>query len=493
MAPTGSAACTIHGFTYHNIMNFNFNGDPQTSSSQGRKLEEKTCGTDIFILDEVSMVSCQDLCKINKAFQAKRMASDDLPGNKSALFDQPFAGYHIIFSGDFFQLLPPFGQSLSCDFLNYQSKRVGQNHSGRQLWLNINAFVELKQNYRVLGDNEEEKFFASFLHGAREGIINHRDLLKINNQCFKVSSISAQESADPGALWIAPTNKVVDEFNTTEMVRLIEDEQIWFNSVCYHSTQKKATTSRLCVQEVEISEQLFKVSGCKNKSIPPTVLQLAVGMRVALGSNIGTTFGYYAGALGTVWGFVFPKTSKPPLKKHLRRPGPLHVVACDMAAKAGWRPIVLVKMDELPNNNHSCLVGQERIFPITYEPSYTACIKSGDKSYYRFQIPLRLAKASTIHRCQGLTASNGIVGKLQGTRPAFGPYVMLSRARKLNQIQLLTKLEVWMFNTKTTSEAREYIQREYRRLRQLPQRDLRIHRDHQSPSQQEQQGIDSDH
>ena len=94
MAPTGSAAAQIGGSTYHSLFGFN-KGASSLSRTRLAALKEMHTGTDLFLLDEISMMSVGDFYNLSE-----RMCK---------IFDSmdAFGGKHMVVFGDFGQLPPP--------------------------------------------------------------------------------------------------------------------------------------------------------------------------------------------------------------------------------------------------------------------------------------------------------------------------------------------------------------------------------------------------
>ena len=88
VAPTGNAAFLLGGTTYHSM--FGISDGKRVFSASLNKVKNNMIGVDTIFLDEVSMLSCQDLMKIHR--QLCHIS------NKG---DVPFGGYNIIFAGDF--------------------------------------------------------------------------------------------------------------------------------------------------------------------------------------------------------------------------------------------------------------------------------------------------------------------------------------------------------------------------------------------------------
>ena len=115
VAPTGSAAALLNGYTYHSVLGIN---DGEFVSAKSLALiRARLDGVDYIFLDEVSMISCRDMYKISsQAAKALRV------------HDKPFVGINFIFAGDFAQL------PSACSGASLYSGGIGtQLHSGQSI------------------------------------------------------------------------------------------------------------------------------------------------------------------------------------------------------------------------------------------------------------------------------------------------------------------------------------------------------------------------
>ncbi|KAF5319889.1 hypothetical protein D9611_011107 [Ephemerocybe angulata] len=143
-APTGAAASVVRGSTYHSYLGV-ATGDRRAYAPRGRALDEarlRMRGVDYIFMDEISMVSCQDLYLIDKRLK-----------DVTTLEDMPFGGLSIIVAGDFAQLPPARGLSLySGEVSKVQRPRQSQtdqeNTLGLLLWNLFVTVVVLRQNMR---------------------------------------------------------------------------------------------------------------------------------------------------------------------------------------------------------------------------------------------------------------------------------------------------------------------------------------------------------
>ena len=150
MAPTGSGAALLAGYTYHSLLGIN---DSCPGIRNMAQIRSKLDGVDYMFLDEVSMLSCHDMYKIcsqmAKAFNNR---------------DAPFGGKNIIFSGDFAQLPSVVGGEASSLYSGSIGTHVGlglkphnqKSAIGKALWHQITNVVILRENMRQNGISEED-------------------------------------------------------------------------------------------------------------------------------------------------------------------------------------------------------------------------------------------------------------------------------------------------------------------------------------------------
>ena len=155
-------------------------------------------GTDILVVDEVSMLSLKLFNILNDIGKAIR-------GNL-----KPFGGIQLIFSGDFYQL-PPVG-----DILDPDSQRFCFESDDWNSVFNRNCQIELKKIFR-----QTDEIYSTILNQIREGKIKRRsnDILLE----YVGREISSELVAEPTKLY--PTKNKVEQINFTKMTELKGEEK----------------------------------------------------------------------------------------------------------------------------------------------------------------------------------------------------------------------------------------------------------------------------
>ena len=155
-------------------------------------------GTDILVVDEVSMLSLKLFNMLNDIGKAVR-------GNQ-----KPFGGIQLIFSGDFYQL-PPVGDKDDPDTQRFCFESDDWNsifHRDNQ--------IELKKIFR-----QTDEIYSTILNQIREGKIKRRsnDLLLE----YVGREISPDLVAEPTKLY--PTKNKVEQINFSKMSALHGEER----------------------------------------------------------------------------------------------------------------------------------------------------------------------------------------------------------------------------------------------------------------------------
>ena len=231
MAPTGCAANVINGFTWQSCYNkgrqCQSEGKERICQQTAKKIGEKFYGTKLAILDEISMINLESLAEISHRHRQGLLAVTDDNEQRQIIKEKPFGGMHMIFTGDLWQLKAIGGHPI---YSNAELK--GQALEGKQIWLQINEYTELTENYRFR--NDITTTLKDFLSGAREGDVDKSLLMKINKRLV-LSRQDAVRKAHPSANWIAHTKASVATFNEADLKDKINKGAAHFRSVAEHS------------------------------------------------------------------------------------------------------------------------------------------------------------------------------------------------------------------------------------------------------------------
>ncbi|KAJ2924557.1 hypothetical protein H1R20_g12532, partial [Candolleomyces eurysporus] len=143
LAPTGTAAALIGGSTYHSFLGFQTGrGGNNDNMSMLYDVIERMKGVGYLLMDEISMVSAINNCRIS-ARCCEAMG----------VYDKPYGGLNVISAGDFAQLPPVRGLPLYSRAISLHQSR-GQDPSdqektiGKLIWLQFTTVVILTENMR---------------------------------------------------------------------------------------------------------------------------------------------------------------------------------------------------------------------------------------------------------------------------------------------------------------------------------------------------------
>jgi len=203
----------------------------------------------------------------------------------------PFGGFHMVFSGDFYQLPPVIPKAIYLQPNTSNNREV----SGKELWNSLTSYSELTQQMRFA--TAKDLTFPEFLEGARVGNPDETLLAKINLACFCIDEYEAIKYSNTYAKWLAPTNKLVNAHNKRYFQRLQETGETSYRAISNHRISSTQVDNRL---DENISEQLFKHY---DTNLRKSEMKFAIGMPCRVNSNNGTQIGVYNGAPVTIHSF----------------------------------------------------------------------------------------------------------------------------------------------------------------------------------------------
>ena len=440
-ASTGVAAALIDGQTIHQLLQLDcqesgfFNQKSLSSAKRDKMFTSIFKNVRYLIIDEVSMIGNTNLNQIHSRLNQLYGLSGQ---------NDFFGGINIIFVGDLFQI-PPVQQTKIFDPRGLAA--LGVNY-----WTDFVTFSELTDVVRSKGDAP----FTQLTHRLRIGQHSTADVNILMSRVIpKMPCIS--ELMD--CMLLFSTNKKCSEHNDNCVAHLktathvtdirshdkFSNEQ--FNNVNQVDKRDKKDIADYIVDDIN------KTAGL------PTVVPLGVGARVMVRSNINVTDKICNGVCGTVKYIKFKKQeAAPPSEPH-------HSVS----AKAVDKVFIKFDNDKVGRKiKHTCnkfchqncsLIGTVPIAPL--EKQYK-CKKVRKTNVWlkRYQLPLTLCWASTIHKCQGVTLQKAFID-LSGINWKSGmAYTAISRLTSLNGLFLIS------FDANCIRTDPQIVQ-EYRRLRAL--------------------------
>jgi len=383
-APTGCAACNIHGLTIHSALNFSFSISSSEYVRLGAEklntLRNKYSNLAVLIIDEISMVGANALLNTSKRLNDIKGTPDGIFGNIS-----------VLCFGDLGQL-PPIGQPSVYDLPSKSCARVYGS-----LWQKHFQFFELTEIMRQKDDVE----FANLLNRIRVSKITPPDTAILQSRLGK--------DCPPETLHVFATRAKVAERNE-DMLKTLTTPII---SIIAIDTKTDNKTNKL---KITLSDDSKLTADLVTK------LRLGVDARVMLIKNVNVQDSLVNGSQGSVFGFLPPPPT--PLTPEYK---PSYIMVKFDNPATGY--MFQQQHRHLQTQYPGCVaIGRfEALFNVG---------KYGAVQASRRQFPLTLSWACTIHKVQGATLNKVAVSFEKKFNPGQA-YVALSRAQKLDDLYLL--------------------------------------------------------
>ena len=246
--------------------------------------------------------------------------------------------------------------------------------------------ITLDQVMRQAGNDSAQQLFRNILMRLRNGELRVEDWKHLIQQT--PVEVDDDTSGFDEALRLFPTTSAVSEYNITKL----------------HSNDQPVAV----IKAVHSGAGAIKASADDAGGLEPVVC-LAHGARVMLTTNLWVQVGLVNGAMGTVVAICYDDAGESP---------PRLPVA------------VTVRFDSFSGPTLS-----DGSVPIT--PLRRTWL-SIDKTCSRLQLPLKLAWAVTIHKCQGMTLNKAVVDLGKKEFSAGLTFVACSRVRQLKDLLFVT-------------------------------------------------------
>ncbi|KAG0557291.1 hypothetical protein KC19_11G117400 [Ceratodon purpureus] len=422
-APTGIAAIPIGGTTIHRATGIGITRTKKDFDCMWTTAAKKWRSAKVWIIDEISMVSAELLDHLEQNLtKIRTYKPKDVP--------KPFGGLQVIFAGDFFQLQPVPEKP------NYKLKDQFLNRGlafEAAAWHRADLQTVVLKNIFRQGDGH----FIRMLNDIRTGE-NPAALEDIAKQCSR--DLSVEDGILPTVLY--SKNKDADEYNIKKLNETLPDEKdvIWINPnldkpvvlVANEYIRPEASKSnylyRQQYDQLRAAEFWTHCHALEN-------ITLKIGAQVMLVRNMqlaGKESDLVNGSRGVVVGWTSreEKLEKITWKLSLFRTpkfktNPVEDRLLHIAGKLSQSTIEFIPIVAFRNG---------RVIDCDPEMFDYQVLKVGLCT--RVQVPLKLAWALTIHKCQGLTLDYVIVN-LKYIFAEGQVYVALSRARSLDGLQII--------------------------------------------------------
>ncbi|XP_013383043.1 uncharacterized protein LOC106153597 isoform X2 [Lingula anatina] len=383
VAYTGTAAFNIQGQTIHSAFAI------RSQKGKDRKkyvplgeellteLRVRYRSLQILVIDEISMVGQNMMLNISQRL-------NQIKQTNSA--QSVFGDISVLAVGDFYQVAPVADKAL------YVTD-PGQLYESE--WNNF-----LKFELSIIMRQKDDQPFANLLNAIRTK--KKEEQLKPHDKAMLLERVNDQLTADSTKLYIFPRNKEVDEHNKHLLETLCSDIITIEAADIIHSRSGQSKRK--------------KVPFAKDSLALKPLIEIAVNARVMLTTNLNVSDGLSNGVMGTV--VKIEQGTKP-----LNQPQYIWVHFDNPKIGANARQQT-VRPENIPTNS------------VQLKP-HVELFDHQSVKVARYQYPLKLAWACTVHKTQGKTVTDAVVSLKHVFAPGIG-YVALSRATKLSGLQLLS-------------------------------------------------------
>jgi ATP-dependent DNA helicase PIF1 len=400
-ASTGTAAYIINGITVHSWLKLGLAEEPINKLLE--KLDKSHVSkknirkTQVLIIDEISMVSGEFFIKLDSCCKLARNS------------EMPFGGIQVVLCGDFAQL-PPVSKGNHIDYCFKTS-----------VWATSDlTTIYLTEIMRQRDDTRFIKLLTNLRHGTLQD--TDRQLLF---SCID-KEFTDEHSIFPTRL--VPTNNHAKIVNDTHFRRLHTELYTFKMHVSMYIVNGKTKT-----QLKYIIQSLFsQYTSCM---VHDDILNLKIGTRVILTTNLNVEDGLYNGAQGIVTKFISweslhssPHSTYSIAKRQfqftLKHPEQYNIDVYQQGSLKTTVPIV------------KFLDREYAIFPVT-TTIQSDTSDSPDVLFMIDHIPLKHAWALTIHKSQGMTLDRAQIDAGRYVFSSGQTYTALSRVRSIDSLSLI--------------------------------------------------------
>lgn len=438
-APTGIAAVNIGGVTINSFAGIQL-GKSQDEMNGAWDKRDQWRELNVLIIDEISML---------RGVLFHRL---DLLIRKIRKNEKPFGGLQLIICGDFLQLPPvpekydppspsgkkplnPGGQLTEHQKAEQEFEELEVAFKNKPYCFQCDTWAAAVPNMRTLTvvfrQGQEEKIFVDLLGEIRIGKVTNATCRLLESRA-NVSLDALAGHADVIPTQLYPTNHQVDLINLERLTEINAPCYAYYASDRYYGGSK---------------EQLYHLL---EHSRTPPLCQFKIGCQVMLLYNMSRTL--VNGSRGVVVGFVpWRETRRFLLPAERERYGyPIWNEKTNRFDNLhGWWRDNIVNLEQSKSNapnadgesRDECVEGTLPVVQFNNGeclPIYPQKmgVTMRNHSAIREQIPLKLAWALTIHKCQGLTLDK-VELDLSNCFAEGQAYVALSRVSTLAGLKLI--------------------------------------------------------
>jgi ATP-dependent exoDNAse (exonuclease V) alpha subunit len=367
-APTGLAAKNVNGRTLHSLFRLPLQDGQATTTAKlnelsMRKLQMEMKSKTFFICDEISMVGEKNFRMVHERLE--QLGTMNTNGKNQ----KPFGGYHIILSGDFYQL-PPVRDNFAFECVEL---------------FDLFEIIWLTENMR----QKKDKKWCNLLDRLRMSTLTKEDCKLLAMRTFPKHECDHQHAE----MRLYPTVKMVTAHNESRQSAMKETKRILESTDIYSTFDNYGPGCTASLDD--LPEDTRKAGGLLQK------LEVSIGTRIMLTRNLLPTL--CNGDQGYVTAF---ETSSENITTGI-------IIKFD-DENAG---------DELKDSNFDNNV---KIEQIDCEYMYKGRI------IVRKQFPLMPSWSVTIHKAQGLSLKSAVVNVSNKIFTPGQTYVALSRVQELS-------------------------------------------------------------
>ena len=437
-AKTGCAAGNIGGSTLHSLLKLPVGRGKKTESDQAQKdapvteeLKDKFKDVKILFIDEISMISCQEL-----AIVSQKLTHIKNTRSNAAVF----GGMTTILAGDFYQLKPHGSPLYKVPGATTKDENFTLSLQGFRIMQQITHAVFLKTQYRMAGDKEYMDFVTRFRHGQQQPETDraYLNLRKVTNTANLETGIFKDCETDPVIIVNSNANRYHINMTKAAVLAKATHQKLYF-SVAQDKCKGHVLTTQIR------RELLLKPDGA-GTGYGAGLLPLVVGMPIMIKANIGTELNVTNGSMGKITKIVLDSRERV-------------VSGNDDPHYCAYQPIVYVKLPQsekhfrLPN----LPVG---VIPMTALHStkqsrsmyFTHNLKLPGKTIginiIRKQLWFLPAFAITVDNSQGRTLESAIIDLSAHHTAPNRPYVMLSRLTTVKWLGVQKDFNFSLWNVK---------------------------------------------
>lgn len=395
-ATTGVAAFNIEGITIHSgfhLYDSMAQGKSKRATAQKNVYYPLSCDTRnslrvkyenlmVIIIDEISMLSADDLYKLHMRLQEIMNISTN---------NAIFGNVTIIAVGDLYQL-PAIGTKIYDIPGRFSCEDIRRLYGS--LWSEHFKLHELTTVVR-----QKDLIFSELLNRLRTADMNEDDILILKTRITQLDNPNHYKEA----LHVYGTNAEADEYNKL----MVNDLSSCVVSIYAKDINKTQPSVQL---PEKISDRLLKLPRRATGNLC-SHLEICIGAMVKLTCNIDVADGLCNGARGMVKDIIYTGTEITNIMVKFEHES----VGEKMRSLS---PFSTSHPESVPIFKHSNFFYHNAI-----------CIS-------RKQFPIVLAFATTIHAVQGLTVDR-IVCDMKTVRQPGQVYVALSRVKTLEGLQIL--------------------------------------------------------